>query len=591
MIEPRSIEALKLRADIVDIISHYVNVRKSGSSFVAICPFHDDKSPSMHINANKGFYHCFACNAGGDVFRFVMDFERLSFSEAVEKVASLSNFSLTYTSEKSQSTKNLHHILPLLNAFYKQNLHKNALNYLYSRGLDDDDIAKFELGFAPESAMSLRLLQNENIELKDALLVGAVKHSSYKNEIVASFAHRISFPIYDYKGLLIGFGGRSLEPNSKAKYINSPQNKLFDKSQVLYALPLARENIIKTKQMIICEGYMDAIMLHKAGLNNAVAVLGTALTELHLPLIKRLDCEVLLCFDSDTAGLRAAFRSAKLLALHKIAGKFIHIKGGKDPAELVMSGEKKLLLQSFESGVELVEFIIRFIINESDTSNALGKQKALESVQSFTFSLDELVASNYEKLVAQLLGVEKELVPLSKRHKAPARKSTPQKISSKPSYDKAELELLLFIYERAEFRALLDEFLLRKCFKHQEFLNAIMQNADINEPCIREFLSLELPKSLKNKSDFLQALCRIYYSFLHNNAKLSSCEALHKQILSVFEMKMPKIKKTFSDNENFCAFLQDLLHFLRSEHSEEELLKMLKNLQNNIFYFGENDVF
>lgn len=379
MITKESIENLSQRLNIVDIIENYIEVKKQGSSFVCICPFHADKNPSMHINPIKGFYHCFACKAGGDAFKFVMDYEKLSFADAVEKVASLSNFTLSYTKEKQENKKELKSILPSLNAYFKDNLkhHKEVLTYLYQRALNDKDIAKFELGFAGASEDSIRLLQNQKIPLEDAMSVGALKKDE-NNEFYASFIWRITFPIYDHKDLLVGFGGRTLNPNVPAKYVNSPQNILFDKSRIFYAFNIAKENIAKKKEIIVCEGYMDAIAFHKAGFNNAVAVLGTALTEHHLPLIRRYDAKVILCFDNDEAGLKAATRSAFLLSTNKIDGKVAILQGGKDPAELVAKNESTKLHNILDEGIELGEFYIRRLISTHSIISALDKQKALE---------------------------------------------------------------------------------------------------------------------------------------------------------------------------------------------------------------------
>ena len=249
MINKESIENLSQRLNIVDIIENYIEVKKQGSSFVCICPFHADKNPSMHINPTKGFYHCFACKAGGDAFKFVMDYEKLSFADAVEKVASLSNFTLSYTKEKQENKKELKSILQSLNAYFKDNVkhHKEVLTYLYQRALNDKDIAKFELGFAGASEDSIRLLRNQKIPLEDAMSVGALKKDE-NNEFYASFIWRITFPIYDHKDLLVGFGGRTLNPNVPAKYVNSPQNILFDKSRIFYAFNIAKENIAKKKK-------------------------------------------------------------------------------------------------------------------------------------------------------------------------------------------------------------------------------------------------------------------------------------------------------------------------------------------------------
>ncbi|HEC1770244.1 TPA: DNA primase, partial [Campylobacter lari] len=493
MIEQASIEQLLQKTDIVDIITHYVEVKKQGSSYVCVCPFHDDKNPSMHINSIKGFYHCFACKAGGNVFKFVMDYEKLNFVEAVEKVASWSNFSLTYTSQKQDNKKSIIHILPTLNAFYKQNLAKNkeALAYLYKRGLNDEDIRTFELGFAPSSNETLRLLQNEQITQEEALEVGAIKQN--ENGAYASFINRITFSIYDHKNLLIGFGGRTLDETNMAKYVNSPQSKLFDKSRVFYALNLAKDAIYKQKEMIICEGYMDAIAFHKTGFKNAVAVLGTALGENHIPLIKRLEARVILCFDNDNAGLNAAVRSAHLLSLAKIDGKVVLIEGGKDPAELVASHQEKLLFNILEKGIELGEFYIRSLIASCDLNSALSKQKALEEVQKYTFNLEPLIANSYTTLVANLLGVNINDIKLSKNTRKisfinPIKQSKINNIS--------ELELLKFLYENNETIGLFKLLSTKEYFLHQDITKAILEQKNFEDPSIRELYEFENIKNL-----------------------------------------------------------------------------------------------
>ena len=468
MISKESIENLSQRLNIVDIIENYIEVKKQGSSFVCVCPFHADKNPSMHINVQKGFYHCFACKAGGDAFKFVMDYEKLSFYDAVEKVANLCNFTLNYTKEKNENKKDLKIILPKLNAYFKNNLshHKEILDYLYSRKLDDKDIAKFELGFAKSSEESVRLLQNENISIEDALAVGALKKDE-KGEIYASFIWRITFPIYDQKNTLVGFGGRTINPNVMAKYVNSPQNIFFDKSRIFYAFHLAKDAINAKKEMIICEGYMDAIAFHKAGFNNAVAVLGTVLTEHHLPLIRRYEAKVILCFDNDEAGLRAATRSAFLLSTHKIDGKVALLEGGKDPAELVANNQNAKLYNILEKGMELGEFYIRRIIADFTLDSALDKQKALESIQKYTFTLEPLVANSYVQLVSKLLGVEEKLVILTKKIKSYKNLNS---ISLKIPNTKThimELEILNFLKNNPNMHELFKQISDSVCFKHK----------------------------------------------------------------------------------------------------------------------------
>lgn len=584
MITKESIKNLSQRLNIVDIIENYIEVKKQGSSFVCICPFHADKNPSMHINPIKGFYHCFACKAGGDAFKFVMDYEKLSFADAVEKVASLSNFTLSYTKEKQENKKELKSILPSLNAYFKDNLkhHKEVLTYLYQRALNDKDIAKFELGFAGASEDSIRLLQNQKIPLEDAMSVGALKKDE-NNEFYASFIWRITFPIYDHKDLLVGFGGRTLNPNVPAKYVNSPQNILFDKSRIFYAFNIAKENIAKKKEIIVCEGYMDAIAFHKAGFNNAVAVLGTALTEHHLPLIRRYDAKVILCFDNDEAGLKAATRSAFLLSTNKIDGKVAILQGGKDPAELVAKNESTKLHNILDEGIELGEFYIRRLISTHSIISALDKQKALETIQKFTFNLEPLVANSYTSLVSNLLKVDEKFIVLSQNSKKIIQ--TPLISQNKYNFPKekihiAELELIAFLKQHPDicndFKQISDSV----CFKHKILLDKILEKKGYEDSDIREFESKNIRKNL-NYSEFLLGICKVNLAFLNNVKIKNSTLALKKQLFTLIDKNLNLLIKNLN-TEELNNFLKEYLSFLKYEKNEEILQQSFRNL-NGIF--------
>ncbi|EAI7346345.1 DNA primase [Campylobacter jejuni] len=584
MITKESIENLSQRLNIVDIIENYIEVKKQGSSFVCICPFHADKNPSMHINPIKGFYHCFACKAGGDAFKFVMDYEKLSFADAVEKVASLSNFTLSYTKEKQENKKELKSILPSLNAYFKDNLkhHKEVLTYLYQRALNDKDIAKFELGFAGASEDSIRLLQNQKIPLEDAMSVGALKKDE-NNEFYASFIWRITFPIYDHKDLLVGFGGRTLNPNVPAKYVNSPQNILFDKSRIFYAFNIAKENIAKKKEIIVCEGYMDVIAFHKAGFNNAVAVLGTALTEHHLPLIRRYDAKVILCFDNDEAGLKAATRSAFLLSTNKIDGKVAILQGGKDPAELVAKNESAKLYNILDKGIELGEFYIRRLISTHSIISALDKQKALETIQKFTFNLEPLVANSYTSLVSNLLKVDEKFIVLSQNSKKTIQ--TPLISQNKYNFPKekihiAELELIAFLKQHPDicndFKQISDSV----CFKHKILLDKILEKKGYEDSDIREFENKNIRKNL-NYSEFLLGICKVNLAFLNNVKIKNSTLALKKQLFTLIDKNLNLLIKNLN-TEELNNFLKEYLSFLKYEKNEEILQQSFRNL-NGIF--------
>ena len=404
MIKNESIENLLATVDIVDVVEKYVPLKRSGANFVGVCPFHDDSHPSMSVSSKLGIFHCFSCKAGGNAIKFIQDYEKISFPEAVEKLAGMYNFALQYTGAKVQERSEEKKVLGILNAYYQSCLYQNpaAVKYLHDRGLSDQSIRKFGLGYAGASAQTIRVLQNEEIPPQDALNAGAVKQN--ERGLYASFIERITFPIYNHASKLVGFGGRTISDNP-AKYVNSPQCALFDKSKIFYAFDLAKKSAIAKKTLIITEGYMDVIMLHQAGIDNAVAVLGTALTPAHLPLIKRAELNVVLSFDGDAAGINAAMKSARLLCLNKIDSSVAIIGGGADPADMIVAGKVRELEQIYASGMESGEFLIRRIAKKYDLARPVQKEAALNEIKEFTTALGPVLAESYQSLVAQILNV------------------------------------------------------------------------------------------------------------------------------------------------------------------------------------------
>ncbi|KEA45267.1 DNA primase [Campylobacter mucosalis] len=530
MIEASSIQKLKDTIDIVDIISHYVPVKKMGSNFKCVCPFHDDKNPSMSINPQKQFYHCFSCKAGGDAIKFVMDYEKISYPEAVEKVASIANFTLSYTADMAEKKENKH-ILENVNAMYRADLFKNkdALNYLYSRGINDAMIEKFELGWADDGLKTIRLLENDKIEPKEALEVGIVKQN--ERGIYASFSHRITFPIYSHTTRLVGFGGRTISDHP-AKYINSPQSNLFDKSRLLYGYHLARRSIAQKKQMIITEGYLDVIMLHYAGFDNAVAVLGTALTQKHLPILKRDEASIVLCFDGDSAGINAAVRSAHLLSLNEIDASVVIIDGGADPADMVFAGKIDYLKALFSSGVEIGEFYIRHIAKSYDLSRPIQKQKCLDEILAYTKSLKAVIASSYAPLVASLLNIDVSSLNLgglksqmSFSPKIYKERNLPTQAMKK---DILELCILKSIMANANFKQeLISQDITHKYFlNHENFFKAVFSpKADGSDIILRELELDESAKLIDDEAKFQKALINLklkYYEKMQQDIKNSN---------------------------------------------------------------------
>ena len=552
MIDPKSIERLKAQTDIVDVVGHYLPLKKSGANFVCVCPFHDDKNPSMSVSPSRGIFHCFSCKAGGDAIKFVMDYEKLSYPEAVEKIAGLQNFTLNYM-RGGEPAKENKHILENANAFYRSLLYKTpaAIEYLYSRGITDELIDKFELGFAPESAQTIRLLQNEQIEPKEALEVGIVKQN--ENGIYASFINRITFPIYTHAGRLVGFGGRTISGNP-AKYVNSPQSAVFDKSTLFYGYHLAKREIFTKNQIIITEGYMDVIMLHKAGFNNAVAVLGTALTTKHLPLLKRGEISVILCFDGDEAGINAATKSALLLAQNEIDGSVVIIEGGADPADMVVAGKIEYLRQIFESGTEIGEFYIRHLASGFDLSRPVQKQKALEAIQAFTASLKPVVANSYIPLVAKILKISEGSFWLTRGANTQAVKERMQAYemqnlgkNQRGRKDILEIRFLKTMIENPNFKKIVLENLKTEYFvRHRDIYEAVAQGASADDPAVRE-LMFENYDAFKDEDEILKNIVILKVRFYENLHKEYSAKQIpleeKKQILSKIKKIIEELKK------------------------------------------------
>lgn len=546
MIKPESIQRLIEQTDIVDVVSRYVNLKRSGRNFVGICPFHDDKNPSMNVSPERNMYHCFACKAGGDAINFIQEYEKLNFPEAVEKLASMQNFTLEYTDEKSNFKKIDKEALSIVKAYYQSLLYQNkaAINYLYSRGFNDKLIAKFELGYAPNSQNTLNLLSNEKIDPKDAVNLGIVKVGEGGN-LYASFIDRIIFTINNHAGKIVGFGGRTIT-NHPAKYVNSPQSSVFDKSQIFYAYDKAKDEIYKLKEIIITEGYMDTIMLHKAGHKNAVAVLGTALTPKHLPLLRRSNAKITLCFDGDSAGINAAFKSSKLLLQNDFDTSVVVIPKGADPADLVQAGNLKELDKILNSKTEAGEFVIRQIANEFELQRPVQKQLALDEIVKFTKTLNPIVADSYKSLVSMILGISIDSFSLSNSSQN-SIKSIPNFAKFEKKKDYLELQIIKTLYLNKDlFNKCKDMFLDAKFQTHEDEFKALLhtQKTPEDEIMLREIsidISIDEFKSIDELSEAYKILIINTYENMLKKLKNSDLENKQEEIKQI-QRRIIKLK-------------------------------------------------
>lgn len=334
--------------DIVDLISQYVALKRKGHEFVGLCPFHDDKRPSMNVSPTKQIFKCFACGAGGGVFQFLILYDKVSFPEAVRTLAERANIPLPVEAGAPPEPagglfkNDLLRVTAAAQRFFHSSLlapvGRQALEYARSRGLSDESIEQFGLGFAPESWDGLiQFARRQAIGETQLVAAGLAVRREQSSGCYDRFRNRLMFPILDPTGGVIGFGGRALAADERAKYLNSPETPLFDKSANLYALNWARETIVKSDQAIVVEGYLDVLLPHQAGVTNVVATLGTALTERHVRLLSRYAREVVLLFDSDTAGQAAAERALEIFLAQQINVRIAAVGEGKDPADFVLA--------------------------------------------------------------------------------------------------------------------------------------------------------------------------------------------------------------------------------------------------------------
>ena len=401
------IEEVVSRNDIVDVISGYIKLKKSGSSYVGLCPFHNEKSPSFSVSGTKQTYHCFGCGVGGNVITFVMEYENFTFPEAVKLLADRAGVDLPVMEysgddrrERDIKTKLLE-INKIAATFYYHQLKSPAgqdgLAYLKGRQLSDKTINTFGLGFAPQLTGDLyRMLKEKGYDdeiLKESGLF------TYEKGVREKFWNRVIFPIMDINNKVIGFGGRVMG-DGKPKYLNSPETKLFDKSKNLYGLNVARS--ARKNNLIICEGYMDVISMHQAGFNQAVASLGTALTPGHARLMKRYTDNVLITYDSDEAGVKAALRAIPILKEAGLSTRVINMRPYKDPDEFI----KALGAEAFQERIDKAENSFMYEIgiieknyNRSDPeSETAFEREVAKKLAAFS---EKLERDNYMKAVCR----------------------------------------------------------------------------------------------------------------------------------------------------------------------------------------------
>lgn len=429
------IEEVRSKNDIVDVVSQYVRLTKKGNSYFGLCPFHNEKTPSFSVTPGKQMYYCFGCGAGGNVFNFIMEYENYTFGEALKHLADRAGVELPkieYSREVRQKAQEKAELLEInkqaAQYFYYQlrtEKGQTGLAYLKNRGLSEETMRKFGLGYSDRAGGGLYRYLKAKGYPDDRLRESGLFNVDERHGMYDKFWNRVIFPIMDVNNRAIGFGGRVMG-DAKPKYLNSPETKIFDKSRNLYGLNIARTT--RKKYLILCEGYMDVISMHQAGFTNAVASLGTALTSGHASLLKRYTQEVLLLYDSDEAGIRAALRGIPILREAGVNSRVVSLKPYKDPDEFIRNMGPEAFEQRLEEARDSFLFRVEVAENEFSMNDPQGQNQFFERCAQMLLELkDELERNLYIDAVVKMYrgryGISSE--DLRKRVNTLALKGTP----------------------------------------------------------------------------------------------------------------------------------------------------------------------
>ena len=431
------IEEIRNSNDIVDIISQYVILKRSGRNFFGLCPFHKEKSPSFSVSPDKQIFHCFGCGVGGNVIHFVSKIENLDFKETLELLANRANIELPKINNAEDDRKaflkaKVYEINELAAKFYHENLYlptaKPAQEYIKKRKLDNKTLKTFLIGYSGKYDELYQYLKKKGFK-ENEILASSLVNKTDDGKFIDRFRRRLMFPIQDTRGKFIAFGGRVLD-DSKPKYINSPENIVYSKGRQLFGLNVAKKS--DTKKIIIVEGYMDAISLYQRGITNVVASLGTALTEAQGRLLRRHSEQIIIGYDSDAAGQAATLRGLEILQNMGCDIRVLQIYGAKDPDEFVIKYGPERFLKCVEASISLVEFKVKILKQSLDIENTNDKIKFLNQTAKILANVDNKIEKEiYIDKISTEYKISKEAL-YGEINKLTYTKNKETKVSDKP---------------------------------------------------------------------------------------------------------------------------------------------------------------
>ena len=547
------IQKVKDQNDIVDVISERVKLKRSGRNFSGLCPFHNEKSPSFSVSQDKQIYKCFGCGEAGNVISFVMKSKNLPFVEAVKELAARANIPIENTDgvkdKLSQKKELLYNVNREAGRYFFSNLMRNetAKDYFINRGIKEETIKKFGLGYASDSWNNL-MFYLRKMGIKDELLeeAGLISVNKEKGKKYDRFRNRVMFPVFDYRGKVIGFGGRVLD-DSKPKYLNSPETLVFQKGTNLYGLNFALKHSMKERYFVIVEGYMDLIALHQCGITNVVASLGTALTINQARLLKRYADKVIISYDADVAGQMATVRGLEILRGAGFDVRVLSIPQGKDPDEFVRSNGKDAFLKLINGAAPLIDYRIKKAeegINFKESQSIIEYSKRIMEIIT---DLNPVEKDVYIKKASENTGIKEQALYdiLGKninenRENRNNKEEIRAKLYVEPAFKKAERELLKLMIQNVEYLNYIEDKISEDDLilpEHKQIFTIIINAKGENKTSVESFIENKL-NDIKAINEFVKI--KEYNMFLAQDIK--------KQIEDlIYGIKQYKLKQQIEE--------------------------------------------
>lgn len=543
------INEIRNSVNIVDVISSYIPLTPKGKNYFGVCPFHDDNNPSMSVSPSRQIYKCFSCGATGTVFKFIMDYENVSFLEAVKKVADMGGISVNIGKvTKKQNHTELHQIYDLSLKFYINNLNtvggKEAKKYLKNRNIDEETIKEFQIGLSLKHDVLSKILIKK-FKPDEVLKSGLVGKNDYGYYDL--FYDRIMFPLYDLNGNPVAYSGRIYNKQDTSKYFNTRETEIFKKGELLYNYHRAKDIARKKNQIIIMEGFMDVIRAYTVGIKNVIAMMGTAVTETQAHLIKRMAKDIILCFDGDEAGAKATMSCSNELLKIGVTPKIIRLEDNLDPDEYIQKYGKDAFQRKIDNPVSVMDFKLSYLKNGKDLTSSEGEAKYISEVITELNKIDDDILKDLtiKKIVTEM-NIDEDII----------RKHLEVKSKPKPK-PKTQIEIKTDKYEKAESA------LIYYMLKSPEVIT--MYNKKVTYIPNREYrqLAREISSFYKN------------FGFINEADFIDYIECDKDLMETISKINKQNTKETYSLEE-----IEDYINVIRDYNVKEEIKRLTNKMKN-----------